>query len=131
MRQSRTFGLLFIPFAVITLCVLAPASAAGQIVANGQSLTVTTANAVATFTGPDLTGFVNVATGEQYLKNPSGGNLAGINGYALSGVWTISNWTIGPEPGTGVPLATIVAHDDVRSLTMTVKVDGASQEIVL
>src|SRR4249920_3310725 len=55
----------------------APASA--QVMASGKSLTVTTANAVATFNGPDLVGFVNSLTSEQYLKKPSNGDLAAVD----------------------------------------------------
>jgi hypothetical protein len=115
----------------ILLSLIALRSAEAQIVASGSTLAVTTPNAVASFTGPDLTGFVNVLTGETYLKNPSDGTLAGINSYSSSGAWTIANWTIGTEPGTGVPLATITAQDNVRTLTMTVKIDATRQEIVV
>src|SRR5262245_20805138 len=95
-----------------------PRAASAQLVANGTALTVTTTNAVATFAGPDLVGFVNSATGETYLKNASAGQLSGVNAFSASGNWTISNWTIGAEAGTGVPLATITAHDSVRTLTL-------------
>jgi hypothetical protein len=122
---------ILVTLRLVTLCLLVARPAAAQLLANGTSLTVTTTNAVATFTGADLTGYVNQVTGEVYLKNPSSGNLAGINSFTSSGAWTTSNWTIGTEAGTGVPLATIVAHDNVRSLTMTVKIDTASQEVVL
>src|SRR5579864_8531021 len=113
----------------VLLCA-APASA--QLVANGTSLTVTTANAVATFSGPDLVGFVNSLTSESYLKNPSAGNLAFVDTIASTGqALQPSNWTIGPETGTGLPLATITSHDAVRTFTLSVKVDPASQDIVL
>ena len=105
---------------------------AQALVANGKSLTVTTTNAVATFAGPDLVGFVNSTTGETYLKHPSSGELAGVNTIVSTGqVLQSSNWTIGPEPGTGIPLATITTQDSVRTLTISVKVDSVSQEIVL
>jgi hypothetical protein len=120
-----------IPVAAFLLCALFVHPAGAQIVANGATLTVTTANAVATFTGPDLTGFANTATGETYLKLPSSGNLAGIDSYTSSGTWTVSNWMLGTEAGTGVPQATITAQDAVRSLTLAVKIDAPSQEIVV
>ena len=53
--------------------------ARAQIVASGRTLSVTTTNAVATFTGADLVGFVNRLTGESYLRNPSSGELAVVN----------------------------------------------------
>ena len=62
---------------LMMLCVLEGGllarSASAQLAANGKSLTVTTSNAVATFTGPDLVGFVNSLTGESYLTHPSDG----------------------------------------------------------
>jgi uncharacterized protein DUF6259 len=117
--------------ASVLLCLARVGIASAQLVANGTSLTATTANAVATFAGPDLVGFVNSVTNETYLKNATGGELATINAYSSSGAWVVSNWSIGVEGGTGDPLATITAHDDVRTLTLSVKIDAASQEIVV
>src|SRR5690349_13396105 len=103
MLRTRTTTL----WAAFAVALALPHAAAAQLVANGTSLTVTTANAVATFAGPDLVGFVNSATSETYLKNPTGGELASINAYSSSGAWVVSNWSIGVEGGTGDPLATI------------------------
>jgi hypothetical protein len=102
------------------------------MVANGTSLTVTTSNAVATFSGLDLIGFVNSLTNERYLKKPSRGHLANVNAISTTGeAQQLSNWTMGTDPGTGLPLATITSRDSLRLQTLTVKIDPASQEIVL
>ncbi len=107
-------------------------SASAQLVASGKSLTVTTSNAVATFAGPDLVGFVNSLTGESYLTHPSTGELTTVNTMTSVGQpLQSSNWTIGSEPITGHPLATTTGQDSGRFLTLTVKVDPVSQEIVL
>ena len=108
-------------------------SGLAQLLANGQTLTVTTTNAVATFAGADLTGFRNSVTNESYLRLPRPGSaLAGVNSIASTGqALTISNWIIGTEAGTGLPIATVTASDSVRSLALTVKIDPASQEIVV
>ena len=106
--------------------------AAAQLSANAKSLTVTTTNSVATFSGPDLTGLVNSLTGESYLIHPSAGELAGVNTIAFTGqTLQASNWTIGSEAGTGHPMATITCQDATRTLILRVKVDPVSQEIVL
>jgi Domain of unknown function (DUF6259)/Viral BACON domain len=107
-----------------------PASA--QISVNGRTLTVTTTNAVATFNGADLVGFVNSLTAESYLKKPSDGHLAFVNSVTQTGqLLQASNWTIASETGTGLPVATVTLSDSVRSMIVTVKIDPASQEIVL
>ena len=106
--------------------------AAAQLSANATSLTVTTTNSVATFSGPDLTGLVNSLTGESYLIHPSSGQLAGVNTIASTGqTLQASNWTIGSEAGTGHPIATITCQDATRTLILRVKVDPVSQEVVL
>ncbi len=112
---------------------LLPARTAGaQINASGKTLTVTTTNAVATFNGADLVGFVNALTAETYLKRPSDGHLAIVNSVTPTGqALQASDWTIGSETGTGLPLATLTLSDSVRSMIVTVKIDPASQEIVL
>ena len=112
--------------------LLSSIAANAQIVANGKSLTVTTANAVATFNGPDLVGLGNALTAETYLKKPSNGDLVRVDTIVPTGQsLQTSNWTVGTEPGTGVPLATITAQDAARTFTLTVKIDAVSQEIVL
>jgi hypothetical protein len=111
---------------------LIPRPAAAQIAASGRTLTVTTANAVATFTGADVVGFVNRLTGESYLRKPSSGELAFVNAMSSTGQsLQTSNWVLGTEAGTGLPLATIEVKDTVRVLTLSVRIDPASQEIVL
>ena len=132
---SERSGMPLLAMASVTLlfgALLCADPASAQVVASGKSLTVTTANAVATFNGPDLVGFVNSLTNETYLKNPSAGELAQVDTIASTGqALQSSNWTIGSEPGTGLPLATITSSDSVRTFTLTVKIDPASQEIVL
>lgn len=106
--------------------------ALAQLAANGKSLTVTTTNSIATFTGADLTGFKNQLTNENYLKHASAGELAAINPIASpTQSLQTSNWVIGTEAGTGVPIATITASDSTRSMTLTVKIDAATQETVV
>lgn len=107
-------------------------SASAQIAASGQTLTVTTANAVATFKGPDLVGLVNALTGEPYLKLPSNGLLASVNTFVgQPGAFLPSDWTVGIEPGTGLPIATMTVASPSRLLVLTVRVDPATQEIVI
>jgi hypothetical protein len=119
-------------FALFAWALLAARVVEAQLAANGKTLTATTANAVATFSGPDLVGFVNSLAGESYLKKPSSGDLAQVDAITNTGqALQSSSWTIGSEPGTGVPLATITSQDSVRTFTLTVKIDAATQEIVL
>ena len=114
----------------VGLCLAESTSA--QVVASGKTLTATTTNAVATFNGADLVGFVNTLTGESYLRKPSAGDLAIVNTIASTGQGLqATDWSITAEAGTGLPLATIIVHDPVRTLTVSVKVDPVSQEIVL
>src|SRR5262249_48230250 len=115
----------------VLLMRAAPASA--QLVANGTTLTVTTTNAVATFKGADLVGFTNSLTGENYLKKASNGELAFVDTIPfINTAFSLPPWTIGTEAGTGQPLATLIRTDGVRTtFTMTVKIDPASQEIVI
>jgi hypothetical protein len=136
MKHVRRFGGFVVAICPIVLHTLAVDSAAATqtsgMVANGTTLTVTTANAVATFAGLDLVGFVNALTNETYLKKPSNGHFATVNALsATPPAQQLSNWTIGAEPGTGLPLATITSNDFLRLQTLTVKIDPATQEIVL
>src|SRR5574339_309923 len=86
---------------LLTTFWVAPAFA--QLAASGQTLTVNTANAVATFKGPDLVGLVNAITGEPYLELPSNGLLADVNAFIFqNGSLQASDWSIGSEPGTGL-----------------------------
>ncbi|MBI4909843.1 MAG: hypothetical protein HY820_39865 [Acidobacteria bacterium] len=106
--------------------LLSATGARAQLVATGQTLTVTTTNAVATFQGADLTGFRNRGTNENYLRLPtSAPGLATVQTLASTGQLTLSGWTVSGDT------ATITASDAVRTLTLTVKIDPASQEIVI
>jgi len=103
-----------------------------QLAANGTSLTVTTANTIATFAGADLVGYQNRLTGETYLTKPSHGELAIVNTMQSTGLTLqTSNWSVAPEGGTGAPLAVITVSDSVRSLTLKVKIDTATDEIIV
>lgn len=123
----------------MTVCLVALVAALwsareahAQIVPDGRTLTVTTANAVATFTGADLVGFVNRLTGESYLRKPSSGELAEVNVITPTGQGLQpSNWMTGTDAGSGQPNATIEVKDSVRVLTLSVRIDPASQEIVV
>jgi hypothetical protein len=109
-----------------------PSEAYAQLAASGKSLTVTTPNTVATFAGADLVGFRNALTNELYLKNPSAGELAYVNTITSNGQsLQTSNWTIGTEAGTGIPIARITVSDSTRTLTLTVKIDASTNEIVI
>ena len=127
MRMSWQLG-----STIVALVVAFDLPAAAQLSANGASLTVTTSNAVATFAGPDLVGFRNLLTSESYLTKPTTGTLAWINMLTPTGLpFQASNWSVGTESGTGLPLATITVQDTVRTLTLQVKVDPSSQEMVV
>ena len=115
----------------VGMLALARTSAA-QLAANGQTLTVTTTNSVVTFAGQDLIGLTNSLTGEAYLTHPSAGELASVSTMTSFGQPLVpATWTIGVEPGTGHPLATLSAQDAGRVMTMAVKVDPVSQEVVV
>src|SRR5215471_2128708 len=115
-KPGRVLGIVSLLAAAI---LLGAKRADAQLVANGKTLTVTTTNAVATFNGPDLVGFVNALTNETYLKKPSNGDLAQVDAIASTGqTLQSSNWSIGTEPGTGVPLATITSQDSARTFTL-------------
>jgi hypothetical protein len=121
-------GLVFITI----LAALRLPDASAQLVASGKSLTVTTTNSVATLVGADLVGFQNLLTNELYLKKPSAGELAAVNTIANTGQsLQTSNWTVGSEAGTGIPLASITVSDSIRTLTLTVKIDPSTQETVI
>jgi hypothetical protein len=112
--------------------VIRTPDALAQLAANGKALTVTTSNSLVTFAGADLVGFHNALTNEDYLKYPSTGELASVNTMTGTGqALQTSNWSIGTEAGTGAPLATVTVSDSVRTMTVNVKVDPVSQEIVL
>ena len=126
-----TVGLALAVWALGTPAVRAVRTPSG-LVANGTTLTATTTNAVATFNRADLVGFENVLTGETYLRLPSAGQLATVDTPTQTGQpLQASNWTIGSEPGTGHPLATMSLTEGGRTLIVSVKIDPASQEIVV
>jgi len=120
-------ALLLVPL----LAYVALDSAHAQIVAAGQNLTVTTTNCVATFKRADLTGFTNVLTGEAYLNLPTSTALANLETITATGLpLEASNWVLSPAPGGGT-VATLTMADSIRTLVMTVRVDAASQEVVV
>ena len=103
-----------------------------QLAANGKSLTVTTTSTIATFAGADLVGLQNRLTGETYLKNASAGELANVNTVQGTGQsLQTSSWSVAPDSGTGLPVASIVVSDSVRTLTVKVNIDATSQEVVV
>jgi len=103
-----------------------------QVVASGEKLTVTTANATAIFQGPDLAGFTNRATGGSYLKLPPSSPLMNLETLAPTGeTLSASDWTTSTDLGTGATVASLTMQDSVRAVTISVKVDSASQEIVI
>jgi hypothetical protein len=119
-------------YAVLILCifVVADLQAVAQIVASGQTLTVTTTNATATFQGPDLVGLTNATTGESYLRSASPTPLMNLEMQGSpSQNLQASNWTTSTQGGTTV--ASLTMQDSMRSVTISVKVDSASQEIVI
>src|SRR5215510_6273376 len=73
---------------------------AAEVVVKGPELTVTTANAVATFHGPDLVGFTNTLTGESYLRLPSSSPLMDME-TVMSSVQQFeqSNWRANTKRG--------------------------------
>ena len=114
--------------AALSALLITPACMPAQVAANGDQLTVTTANAVATFRGPDLAGFTNSLTGESYLRLPATSPLSSL--VTLGGSASTlrsSGWTKGADSGT----ATLTESDSIRTYTITVSVDAASQEIVV
>ncbi len=127
-RVSKLNRVRFSERLLILTCVcFIPRLLVAQIAANGQQLTVTTANTVATFQGPDLVGLTNTLTGESYLKSPSATPLMNLEtlagpSYSLQA----STWT-----GGGATSASLTMQDSVRAVTIAVTVDPASQEIVI
>jgi hypothetical protein len=115
------------------LCLaLAPGPAFGQMTADGLKLTVATANAVATFHGPDLVGFTNVLTGEPYLRLPPAAPLLRVEPAPPSGqALEPSSWLVANQPGAEATSATLTMRGNNRSATVAVRVDPASQEIVI
>src|SRR5262249_39539114 len=107
-----------------------PAVLDAQIVAKGQQLKVTTANAVATFQGPDLAGFKNMLTGESYLRFPPSSPSMNLESLAPTDQsMQPSKWIASTESGESI--ATIILKDATRSATLVVRVDSRTQEIVI
>jgi len=116
---------------MLTCLSSVPGIPAAQVVPNGRELMVTTANAVATFQGPDLVGLTNTLTGESYLKCPPSTPLMNLEtlagpSYSLQA----SAWTPSTQ-ADGTTGASLTMQDSVRSVTIAVKVDSTSQEIVI
>ena len=130
MRPNRNLSNCVAAIALWCLLAVVPNAAQGQLVASGQSLTVTTANATATFQGPDLVGLTNAATGESYLRLPTSSPLMDLTTIAGTGQGlTASDWITSVQNGTAI--ASLTMQDSVRSVTITVSVDALSQEIVI
>ncbi len=135
--MTKRRGCLAIPLMGLALWAAAPLGVRARpqqalLAANGTSLTVTTSHSVATFARADLVGFTNTLTGETYLRNPSAGQLAAVDTVTSTGqVLQASNWTVAPEPGTGVPVATITLSDASRTFVMSVREDPVSGDIVV
>jgi uncharacterized protein (TIGR03437 family) len=118
---------------VLVVCgCCAPNVLFGQLVANGQQLVATTNNTVATFQGPDLVGIANTLTGETYLKSPPPSPLMNLETFAGGASQSLQSagWTT-TLASTGSTAATLTMQDSMRSVTITVSVDPASQEIVI
>src|SRR5207249_8305244 len=72
------------------------------------------------------------ANERRLLKECEHGELTAINSITSSGqALQTSNWVIATEANTGVPIATITVSASVRSMTVTVKMDAATQETVI
>ena len=111
------------------LCTAGTANA--QLAASGSTLTATTPNLAATFTGADLVGLANRVTGESYLRFPTGGELATVTPMNGGRSLPLAAWTLGADPGTGQPRAVLTTSEGGRTLTLGVKIDAATGEIVL
>jgi hypothetical protein len=96
--------------------------------AQGTSLTVTSSNLQVSFSGADVVGIKNQLTGEQYLRNPSSNmqlNLTLVQApsqvLAASGAWIVN---------AGIS-ASLSFTDSNRTVSITVRVDPATQEVVV
>ncbi len=112
--------------AIAIFSFLFPAVCAAQFEAQGANLTVRSGDVEASFRGPDVVSLTNRLTGESYLKTGAGGTLSNLITAASSDELDAGVWTV-----TGAGEATLAASDGVRSLTVTVRVDPATQEIVV
>lgn len=115
---------------LLTVLLASPWAAAATFDLQGTNLTVTTAKLSVSLRGADVVGIVNRLTGESYARPvPGAGVLLNLemtppaNGtLATSGGWSLD------APGT---TATLKFVDAQREVTMTVRVDDVSQEVVL
>ncbi len=92
----------------------------------GPNLTVNSPNATVSFQGPDVTSIVNQLTGESYLRATAPVTLSGLLTSGVSNALTAGSWIV----NNGGTSATLKATDGIRSISITVSVDPATQEIV-
>jgi hypothetical protein len=97
--------------------------------AQGTNLTVTSDKLQVSFAGADVVGISNQLTGESYLRNPSPKmqldltlTQAPSQALAASGPWTVDS------SGASASLTLI---DSNRTVSITVSVDPATQEVVV
>ncbi len=108
-----------------------PALAFGQIAADGLNLTVTTPNAVAPFHGPDLVRFTNQLTGECYLRLPPPAPLMKVQSPHPEQPLQPTPWLVETQSGSNAEIATLTMRAPDQSATKAVRVDQATQEIVI
>ncbi|MEZ5356507.1 MAG: DUF6259 domain-containing protein [Bryobacteraceae bacterium] len=103
-----------------------------EMTADGQRLSVVTANASAEFRGPDLSGFTNRATGEEYLKLPPASPLLQFSSAQPAGAaLESSGWRLETDAATGVRTARLSMSNGDRTASMTVFEDAGSGELVV
>lgn len=116
----------------LLLCLLFQAVISAQIIADGEKLTVTTENAEVVFQGPNLIGFTNRLTGDSYANGTASPPLANLERTGAAGQALHSaGWSITNPSGTAGAVATLLASDSNRTLTLAVSVDPASQEVLV
>ncbi|MBI3680426.1 MAG: hypothetical protein HY235_08520 [Acidobacteria bacterium] len=94
---------------------------------NGDTLTVTTADAVASFRGADLAALSNTLTGENYLRSGPAPSLIGMDLIQPTGEpLASSGWIL-----SGQQAASITFADSVRTVSMQVSIDPDTGEIVI
>jgi hypothetical protein len=98
-----------------------------DIAVNGDTLTVATANTIATFRGGDLVALANPLTGESYLRSVTTPSLLGMDLIQPTGeTLTESDWSLSDDQ-----IASITFSDSVRQIYLQVSIDPDTQEIVI
>src|SRR5258708_907810 len=120
-RHFFRIGLLLLPFALRL--------AAATFSAQGTNLTVTSDKLQVSFAGADVVGISNQLTGESYLRNPPPNMQLDLTltqppsqPLAASGTWTVD------DSGAS---ASLTFTDSNRTVSITVSVDPATQEVVV